>query len=254
MATDLDISSLPSSDSMNLVRSIVKLCSDVEQAVQSLVRAQIAKISGRIQADLLQDRFYRMMRFPFTIDLKNRRLSPTEIHRIRRAMWRLRLYYLAFHEVQPPADDGFDEAEMEHIESQRDFFSRMAVWELEKLECARFHFRYQSPSLWLQSCPFCQKKSPLADLSARTRQCAANDKIKCGRVCNLADAISWFNMEIEIFGEDDDLAARTDPFVRHPNAGFDFLRRHDEFYPRRMPGEPRYGLLEWGYCMESREA
>lgn len=43
------------------------------------------------------------MRHPFALSFKERRQSPTELHQIRRALWRLRLYSEAYYEPYLPS-------------------------------------------------------------------------------------------------------------------------------------------------------
>ncbi|KAL8780977.1 MAG: hypothetical protein Q9213_006228 [Squamulea squamosa] len=97
-------------------------------------------------------------RSPYTF----RRLPPsaTELHRIRRAFWRLWLFFELYHHPGLPPGRPYD------LVSQRTgnryfsavdfFFNPLALWELEEMECAYYHLRRQS-HLWRRKCPHCWK-------------------------------------------------------------------------------------------------
>lgn len=84
--------------------------------------------------------------------------SSTEVHRIRRAFWRLWLFFELYHHAgQPPGrryvrvdpdsyPQGFGPVDF--------FFSPLALWEHEEMECAYYHLCYQS-FLWRRQCPHC---------------------------------------------------------------------------------------------------
>ena len=270
---NLDLSSTPSSESMEMLKDAVDICNYVTHAERSIVRIQLPKIAARIQNKISKDRFYRTMRHPFSMSFKSRQ-SPTELHRIRRALWRLRLYFEAFYEPYlPPAIneqkqvDPSDchlveaqakpaessgvwglsyEAKCDYIRSQGVFFLKMTVWELEEVECVWYHLRHQSSTLWCRPCPHCRQHCLPDDLIGHMRECRQHmdfgDRLpQYG--CNFEKACSWFRrfLEDNIRGQStaNKMATWPDPLAREPSAGFKFIM---DRYPGVYPDDQRPGL------------
>ena len=99
-AIELDLSCTPTLESIDLLNDAMNLYTSVTEAEISLIRTQLPKTAARIHSSVASDRFYRTIKYFPTLTLKFKKssLSPTELHRIRRALWRLRLYYEAFYE------------------------------------------------------------------------------------------------------------------------------------------------------------
>lgn len=104
-AIDLDVSSTPPSESIDLLDDAVTVYDSVVDAERSFLRTQLPRAAARIQSRIATDRFYRRMEYPPSLKLKFKtsHQSPTELHRIRRALWRLRLYFEAFYEIYLPS-------------------------------------------------------------------------------------------------------------------------------------------------------
>ena len=71
--------------------------------------------------------------------------SPTELHRIRRAVWRLLLYSDLFHEPNPKypiRNKGNQSSDASYT-----FLWTLTAWELEEIECVYYHLREQM-ELW----------------------------------------------------------------------------------------------------------
>lgn len=192
--------------------------------------------------------------------------SRTELHRIRRALWRLRLYYEAYYEPyialavsergktilsdfrtesqdETTKSNGLwglsKEAKTEYVRSQTHFFWQMTVWELEELECVWFHLTYQVKTLWRHRCPFCDR-NPLPDrYVAHIRECqnprvTPNDDH--GRWLapsfgpNFAKACHWFRALLEDWdgNMEHDLSKWPEGPAREPSAGFTFRFDHHQ--------------------------
>ena len=93
---DLDLSSTPASKMIDVLVDAAKIYKEIEDAEVSVVKVQMLELTTRIQDFLSKDECLP------TVNLKERQLSPTEFHRVHRALWRLRLYFEAYHEPYIP--------------------------------------------------------------------------------------------------------------------------------------------------------
>lgn len=289
-STALEISSTASSKPMDTLSEAVDICNDITQAEISFVKVRLPKIQARIQSSISSDRFYRTMRHPFSLSFKARRQSPTELHRIRRALWRLRLYFEAYYEPYLPSKIGKEDcpavkaqgkptealgiwgthfaAKHDYILSQEVFFSHLTVWELEELECVSYHLSHQSSTLWRRPCPFCRQHLLPHDLIGHIRE--REQHVVSGTVlfrygCNFQEACSWYrgDLECNYWGATtaNSMAAWPGSLAKESSAGFTFLMdRHKEIDPHGDPlgvGWLMRGylseFLEWGYCIWDRE-
>lgn len=135
----------------------------------------------------------------FSANLTEAKPSLTELHRVRRALWRLALYLEAYFEpyiplaiharnelrsqcrailghgvnAKPLRLCGCYERENYNAKgSQRAFFQQLTVWELEELECVRYHLSHQTQAFWRRPCPFCYQQAYLPDeLFAHIGEC-----------------------------------------------------------------------------------
>jgi len=287
------VSSTASSKPMTTLSEAADICNDITNAEISFVKVRLPKTSARIQSCISSDRFYRTMRHPFTLSFKARRQSPTELHRICRALWRLRLYFEAYYEPYLPSSYGKDEragaadhpavraqiqpaetlgvwglshaAKMDYIRFQGVFFSHLTVWELEELECVWYHLYHQTTTIWRRPCPFCRQQLLPDDLIGHIRECGPSGNMRFHYDCNFQKACSWYRGDLESNYQGvttaNKQAAWPGSLAREPSTGFKFFMDHyEEIDPH---GDPigvgwlsRHYLsefLEWGYCIWDRE-
>ena len=284
-AYDLDLSFFPVSQAMNALGDIVDIYDSIYKAERSFVRTTIPKITARIQSKVAEKRYYRSSRYPVIQSLKERRPSPTELYRIRRALWHLRLYFEAYLEpfvasaacalAQTSNSTYCSEDQrglpsklwslsyeeiLKYIQSQKVFFYHSRAWELEEMECVWYHLRYQGDTLWRRHCPDCQRLQLPDDLVRHMKECkvmkwVAND-------ASFAKAWSWFRMHLGDHPTGHTTAYGPSQWprslARQPNAGYTFLlERSDEIRPHRGPPSiirgPLQEFLGWGYCIWDRE-
>ena len=286
IAVQLDTSSTPSMDWMSLLEDTAKVCDGVAQAEKSLIKTQLGKVNETMQMEIAQDQFHRTMWCQCAPGCKEYHLSPTEQHRIRKALWRLRLYFEAFYEAYLPKNtdrrEGMDcsnhriakaqsklpdpstvwgvprDAKLEYVQSQKHFFSQLTVWELEEMECAWYHLCHQSSTLWRRPCPYCPRKALPDDLNGHlwkyVERLESGDA-PSGYGCNFTHACPWFRMDLEVgFARDRKMARWSRQLARGPNAGFEFFEDWGHMIqPRSSSPMPirnaRSEFLAWGYCM-----
>ena len=272
-AIDLDFGLASCSDPIKLLKDTLEICDDLSQAEKSLIRIQSAIISERVRDGITQAQPGQGLLLPVMIQLEEHCPSRTELHRIRRAFWRLRLYLEAFYEPYVPSShnleetmahikctrssgvwDSSDDGQLKYIKSQKAFFSRLTVWELEELECAWYHLSYQSTSLWRRPCPTCGEQILPDDLVRHIQGCTDPPNWHWSRDSCFAQACSWFRMDVETFANIKDLAAWPDALGRELSAGFKFFEdRSKEIHPDRPAPTglrgPHSEFLQWGYCI-----
>ena len=164
-AVNLDLGCTPPSKMIHMLNDAAEIYKSIEEAASSCFSVQLFKMMARLQINLIRDGQ------PSTVNIKERPQSPTELHRLRRALWRMRLYFEAYHEPYIPlaitereqmessgsritesqdkpikslklsAKDLSLLAKRDHVRTQRRFFSQMTVWELEEMECVWYHLR-----------------------------------------------------------------------------------------------------------------
>ncbi|KAL6722204.1 hypothetical protein ACLMJK_001311 [Lecanora helva] len=140
----LDLSSTPSADAMKLLVNAVKICHSVEEAAKSSIMA-----SNESQSALKK----MGSKHPFPPD----HLSAEEQYRIRRAFWRLYLYFEALFEPQEQGARskydfsrwlGSSEAltQVQEEESSRSaaFFEKVNLQEYGEMLSAFYHLRHQN--------------------------------------------------------------------------------------------------------------
>lgn len=100
---------------------------DIVLVAQGIQNLEVSFIASRL----------RQPRHNARIDQKEHAPSQTELHRIRRAFWRLQLLsdLLQSDSKNPIHADDEDIGE--------DFISSLTIWEMEELECAFYHWRSQ---------------------------------------------------------------------------------------------------------------
>ena len=209
----LDLNSLPPWASMNVLIDACGIYDSISSAATSFIETQMSKMTGWMQT---------------TIADKEQAPSSTELHRIHRALWRLRLYYEAYYEpyiskaaLERKSDQiprfkivlGNDKGRMSelelispgcrsnHLKSQSEFFLQMTAWELEEMECLWYHLRHENEILWHRRCCCCQLLQLPDDLLMHLRRCGLYDRFNvvddvCN--CNFAKACRWFRVDLEI--------------------------------------------------------
>ena len=121
-AIDLNISIAPWSNPMELLKDTAKICDDLTRAEKSLLEVQLAKMSERAQDGITQAQQNREIRFP--TQLEEHCVSPTELFRVRRAFWRLRLYFEAFYEPYLPSS-----RDLQNIDTHINRTKFSGIWE-----------------------------------------------------------------------------------------------------------------------------
>ena len=260
---DLDLSVTPSFNTIDMLEDATKIYDSIKLAENSFVEIQLHENFSKLQ--------------PHAIEIESR-TSATELYRIRRALWRLRLYYEAYYEpyialavrerenMQLPdfttkipsklvTSNGLwglsEEAKNKHNHSQGRFFWHLTVWELEELECVWFHLSYQVFNLWRHRCPFC-RRNPLPDrYVAHIRECQ-NPRVtptyypggasRVIRFCpNFVQACVMFRdlVEVRPGTMGRDLSKWPEGPAREPSAGFTFRFEHNScFVPDTSIGRP----------------
>ena len=206
----LDLDPRSSSDAIHILKDAVKIYEDITQAVESLARIQLPKPPTRIHTSINRDRFHGRMRHRFTLSFKEPPQSPTELYRIRRAFWRLRLYFEAFYEPylvlqtqirsarSPTALALSGTPQKDPLKAQAPFFSHLTVWELEEMECAWYQLNEQSRKLWRRRCPHCREHLLPDDLVEHSLERNYRTGLDLSRfVCNFENACAWFRMDLE---------------------------------------------------------
>ena len=180
---ELDLSFTPVSRLIHMLEDAADIYSSIEAAEESFIEMQLQIMNSRVRACTVNNRN------PSTLALDHRQLSLTELHRIRRAIWRLRLFYDAFYEPyvslaarerQQTEFGGFYASQTQdkagrtyqlwgsskaakddyiHV-YQRLFFYQLTDWELEEMECIWYHLFYQSDNVWRRPCPICLMPLP----------------------------------------------------------------------------------------------
>ena len=255
----LDLDLLPPSKPLDLLEDAAAIYEYMQEAEISVYQIQLSNLMARIQNHIDKDK----VSFPSFENVK-RPQSPTELHRIRRALWRLFLYYEAYYtpytllatqeraqtqdsvsHVALTVDEGFElwqlsrESRTEYIKLQRVFFLQMTVWELEELECVWYHLTHQNKALkgWRQICPFCRQYLLPDSLIIHIRWCHGSPlytihtlKTLCWAP-TLEEACTWFRLYLELGLGGMEIKGNStvmwpDGPAREPSTGFTFLLKH----------------------------
>ena len=191
---ELDLSFTPVSRLVHMLEDAADMYSSIEAAEKSFVETQLQILKSRVQAPLVNDWNSS------TLALDHRQPSLTELHRFRRAIWRLRLFYEAFYEPyvslaareRQQTEFGGSDTSRSHNKPgnpyklwglskaaknayidvyQHHFFYQLTHWELEEMECIWYHLHYQSENLWRRPCPLCLMPLLPDHLVSHTREC-----------------------------------------------------------------------------------
>ena len=285
---DLDLRFTPPSARIEMLRDAAEIQSCLAAAENSFVETQLYILTTKVQAHMEREGL------PFNFNVMTMSPSPTELHRVRRALWRLALYFEAYfkpyiplamnarkelrslnpHTIKggngPPGPlrhRGLCERKKyQGIETQREFFCQLMVWELEELECVWYHLSHQSQAFWRRQCPLCHQTHLPDLLFAHLCHCQgpASDlnRVTAGRFrmgLHFQDACMWFREFLEecLFyekGNKIDQALWPDGPAREASAGFKFLwEHHGAIRPNHKPPTvERYAWEEfvyWGYAI-----
>ncbi|KAL8720013.1 MAG: hypothetical protein Q9225_003058 [Loekoesia sp. 1 TL-2023] len=125
---------------LNFLYEVANISKEIMIAEESLIKTMLTRAHDRIE----EARLHQIGNLQVFRAQGSYLLSPTrmEVHRVRRAIWRLWLYFEFFHD---PKHMGLN---------QRIFFNRLAMWELEEMDCAYYHIQHQT-NLWRRACPNC---------------------------------------------------------------------------------------------------
>ncbi|KAL8675871.1 MAG: hypothetical protein Q9186_007539 [Xanthomendoza sp. 1 TL-2023] len=181
--------------------------------------------------------------------------SATEVHRIRRAFYRLWLFFELCHHPSQVEDNW----------TRTDLFDPLTIWELEEMDCAYYHLRRQS-GIWRRECPHCSTRL-LPDKIPRHQKCEcewlSGEPIPPRYVPALCEhAIfwkrrrKWWNVEGLITDWPSSTRAITTLTTvgDKPSAGWSFVNQNENL--RKMDTQewhtrerPMGCFLDWGYCM-----
>ena len=180
-----ELSSIQPTDSMDILAHAANLCDFVTDTERSFIRVRLPKVAHGMRLVAAKDRFCDKVQHPITSDYQHQHPSATEIHRIRRALWRVCLYLEAFYTPYVPQPNNehkelvLNEFEARKIQTksaaistvldaafkakrkcadfQKCFFQKMTVWELEEMNCVWNHLSHEHNTFWHRPCPQCHR-------------------------------------------------------------------------------------------------
>ncbi len=161
----------PWSSTMSLIQDAEAICSEMAQADESFVTVQFSKLNEKFESALAQGRLHGPSIIP-SIGRASVETPPsfTERLRVRRALWRLRLYHGSFCSTQSTTNEKNLDEQRYRL---RSFFRRLTVRELEKIECVWDYLRIQ-PQLYRKACPHCSRQFLSDEILIHTRQGGRN--------------------------------------------------------------------------------
>ena len=223
-----ELSRIEPTDAMDVLAHAASLCDFVTDTERSFISVRLSKVATKMQLVAARDRVYNKVQHPFTLDYEYWYLSATEIHRIRRALWRVCLYLEAFYAPYVPEPnnehkdlilnefgatkiqtkspviftiwDATFQAERKRAEFQKCFFQKMTAWELEEMDCVWNHLSNLQNTFWHRPCPHCHHQSFLPDdLIAHLRECEhhANEGHGSSNRCKFRKNCKLFRFKIE---------------------------------------------------------
>ena len=273
---------------IQMLRQSTELYDSVEEAQISFVRVQGQELRSKIKDHAVKDGLAQGHRlFPFNTGVISP--SPTELLRIRRGLWRLRLYYEMYYEpflplairerqIKDHMSTKSDikvkntkltlwglskEGKTNHINAQKEFFYRMTIWEIEELDCVWFHLNRQNNILWRRTCPYCRQNALPDHLIAHIRVCKYPQAVVDYRydqsVPHYQRASSWFRLDHEEgFAGESDFTRWPTGLAREPSEGFKYLtKHHGQIEPNDPPPTIGRGawreFCRWGYAIWDEE-
>lgn len=127
---------------MALLNDCDYILSQIAVAEASAITVQLLPVADKIRAAAVRENRH----LSYQPEYLDQQPSPTELHRIRRVLWRLYLYFEIFH----PTDQHEENRYKRNV-----YFEKLTYRELEELECIYHHSKYQS-SLWRTTYPHCR--------------------------------------------------------------------------------------------------
>lgn len=176
--------------------------------------------------------------------------SPTELHRVRRAFWRLLLYSDFFHEPNPKYTVPQNGAK----DATYAFIKLLTVWELEEMGCAYRHLEAQAnecadPDSPSYSLDLANRLRATFGLPSKPPECPES-KEHPRRNRHITDFLHYYRDMAR------SVAATNWPDTQEankPNAGWQYLQQHTEnsqlSYQLSSRTEPLRCFLDWGYCI-----
>lgn len=250
------------SDPRALFEDSANVHRQVAQAEVSLVKVQLPKTADRIRRAVDREDLGWPIHCPREGKLE-KPPSPTELHRIRRALWRLWLYFDIFHD---PRRNKVYLSHHQNLVAQYSFFSQLTIWELEEIDCVYYHLQHQNQCLWRRQCTICsQQVLPDVIFNGICKECRRDKETNVRMTekereddpdtASFSYARSWsrehmYRREPVVEWTDSATANR-------PNAGFQHLAKSSdrEHVTNTYRHDASLGcFLDWGYCMwdESR--
>lgn len=232
---------------LQFLSEAARISKDVTRVEESLLRTMLNKANTMIQvAEQAGQQLCGHSRIsPSRIPCLPSRI---EIHRIRRALWHLLLF---FEHCNRPCNRSL---------RQMMLFSYVEPWELEEMDCVYYHLQ-RRPHLWHQACPHCAAQFLPDHLFQHICTCKRAEEVhdrkqspnsysrfpKC-----FPDACRFFRIILKgtpagLLNDEDE-----------PGAGYSAVAKRIEV--RRLDWRkwatrraPLSCFLEWGYCIWDRE-
>ena len=228
-----ELSGIQPAESMETLAVAASLCNFVTEAEKSFIKVRLPKAAAKMQAVVTRDRIFNKVQRPFTLNYRYQHPSITELHRIRRALWRVCLYLEAFYtpylsksnneheeviteeftalktqskptDISPIMDATFlaKQRYIDHpyIYFQECFFRHMTVWELEEMDCVWNHLSHKHNTFWHRRCAHCHRSLLPDDLIGhlRERRHHMNHRYEVSDyACNFRDACELFRQRLE---------------------------------------------------------
>jgi hypothetical protein len=183
--------------------------------------------------------------------------SPTELHRIRRAFWRLQLYSDLYHHPGRRSmahDWGINSY-------RRKFLLASTVWEHEELECAYYHVKDQL-EVWRDS-NSARYAPALAHRLLERFQCDKDnwdpsDRPKSRPESHISYAVFHRpDFALHVYFNSQSRTAWADTLEAcEPSAGYQYFKANSEEFGAGMDSyfhtSPLSCFLDWGFCMWDR--
>ena len=285
--TPLKLNGIQPTESIGILAHAANLCDFVTEAERSFLKVRLPKVADKIQLVVARDRFFDKDERPLTLNYTYQHPSETEVHRIRRALWRVCLYLEAFYIPNILQSDNelervileeldavenqtkpteisplwYATSEAKHLDPQECFFQQMTVWELQEMDCLWNHLSHQYTTFWHQTFPYCHRSLLSNDLIShlRERRHHLNHESRPSDYDWTFDhAYEWFRVDLELgmLGRTTalDTAAWLGSLARESSGGFLYhLEYHglfpDEGPPRVICSGRRCGFIDWACCM-----
>lgn len=223
--------------------------SEIAKAEASFVKFQLPKTADRIPKALAWEELPMLPDWPPAGNFEQLP-SPTELHRIRRAFWRLWLYFDVFH---TPPGRAYKKRILA-VTRQEAFFGELTDWEVEELDCAYYYLKYQTTALWRKPCPRCKAVMLPDELMTHNEQCGGTQvQENCGqkivREPNYQYGRQWYGHYL--FGKRRPWTCWSDTQeANRPNGGWMYLQNNARAFNIHKQYKGMVGcFLGWGYSI-----